>query len=321
MSPFETGREYSFNFHHVTWNRGPSRSILLSVAAICFLVPACTSRQARFATPDEAANSLVIAVRSENSEEVQRILGRGSKEILSSGDEVADRQTRERFLTAYDEKNSLVTEPDGSVTMQVGADDWPMPIPIVESRNAWRFDTARGKDEILNRRVGRNELSVREVCLALVDAQREYLAMDPDGDAVAEYAQKLISDPGQKNGLYWETGPDEPSSPLGELVADAAEEGYRRQSGARRPYHGYHFKLLTAQGPDAPGGARDYIVNGRMTEGFAVLAWPAEYGNSGVMTFVVSHHGIIYERDLGRRTDRIADSMSVFDPDPEWTVE
>ena len=296
----------------------------LPLALACLWAPGCGLRQERFATPEEAARALVVAVRSENSEEVGRILGRGGKEVVSSGDEVADRQTRQRFLTAYDEKNSLVAEPDGSVTLQVGQDDWPMPIPIVNTKDSWRFDTARGKDEILNRRIGRNELSVQQVCLALVDAQREYIATDRNGDGVPEYAQKLISDPGQKNGLYWETSADEPPSPAGPLVADAAEEGYgqrKNEGGQRRPFHGYYFKLLKSQGPNAPGGAREYVVNGRMTEGFALVAWPAQYGNSGVMTFLVSHQGVVYERDLGRRTERIASSITSFDPDPGWNVE
>jgi len=281
-------------------------------------------RQQGFHTPEEAAQELVRAARSQDVEEVHRILGREAEEIVSSGDDVADRQAREKFLNAYDEKNSLVAEADGSMTLQVGHDDWPMPIPIVEQRGSWRFDTRRGKDEILNRRIGRNELSIRQVCLAIVDAQREYVTKDHNGDGVLEYAQKIISDPGQRNGLYWETGPQEPPSPLGPLVAEAAEEGYgttSNQSGKRRPFHGYYFKLLKSQGPNAPGGSRDYMVNGRLTEGFAVVAWPAEYDNSGVMTFLTSHHGIVYEQNLGRRTERIASSMSALDPDSGWEIE
>jgi len=294
------------------------------IVAACVLTIGCSLQQERFSSPEEATGALIEASKSDQSDVVRRILGRGADDVLSSGDEVADRRAREKFLAAYDEKNALVAEPDGRVTLQVGKDDWPMPIPLVKSFGSWRFDTHRGKEEILNRRIGRNELSVRQVCLAIVDAQREYAAMDHNKDGVLEYAQKVISDPGEKNGLYWETHDDEPPSPLGPLVADAVEEGYgggKKESGQRRPYHGYYFKQLWSQGPNAPGGARDYMVNGRMIEGFAVVAWPAEYGNSGVMTFLVSHQGVVYERNLGKRTASIASSMTALDPDSEWSVE
>lgn len=292
-----------------------------AIVAAAVAVPGCTWQQARFDTPDDAAGAFVQAVRTEDADELQRILGPGGGEIMSSGDDVADRRMRETFLAAYDKKNALVAEADGSMVMEIGEDDWPMPIPIVERGRSWRFDTRRGKEEILNRRIGRNELSVQEVCLAFVDAQREYVAHDHNGDGVREYAQKLISDEGQKNGLYWETSEGEPPSPMGPLVAEAVEEGYGRSqptTGERRPYHGYYFKLLKKQGKHAPGGAQDYCVDGRMTGGFAVIAWPAEYDNSGVMTFLVSHQGLVYERDLGRPSARIASAMSEFDPDDTW---
>lgn len=295
---------------------------LLLIVGCC--AAGCGLQQERYVSPEAAAQALVAAVRSEDDEQVARVLGRGAKEVIRSGDQVADREALDRFLQAYDEKSAIVAEPDGSMTLQVGQDDWPMPIPIVERRGSWRFDTRGGKEEILNRRIGRNELSVREVCLAFVDAQREYISVDRNGDGVPEYAQKLISDVGQRNGLYWETAENEPPSPMGPLVAEAAEEGYGRQTageGQRRPYHGYYFKLLKSQGPHAPGGTKDYVVDGRMTEGFAVIAWPAEYGNSGIMTFLVSHQGVVYERDFGRRTDRLAPAITTFDPDPDWSVQ
>lgn len=293
------------------------------VMLVGLFIPGCGLRQRRFATPEEAASALVSAAKAEQKDEVHRILGRGANDVLSSGDEVADQQARNRFLAAYDEKHSLVVESNGTMTLQVGADDWPLPIPLVERSGSWRFDTRRGKDEILNRRIGRNELDVQQVCLALVDAQREYFAADRNGDGVHEFAQKLISDPGQRNGLYWETSPGESASPIGPLMAEAVAEGYGsnpNSTGNRRPYHGYYFKLLESQGPHAPGGAKDFVVNGRMTEGFALIAWPAEYGNSGVMSFLVSHHGVVYERNLGRHTARIASAMREFDPDPNWNV-
>lgn len=284
----------------------------------------CSMRQEGFATPEEAASALVAAAQAEQSDEVRRILGDGAEDVLSSGDEVADHQARARFLNAYEEKHALVSGQDGSMTLQVGHEDWPMPIPIVKQRNSWRFDVARGREEILNRRIGRNEFDAQQVCLALVDAQREYVSVDRNGDGVLEYAQKLISDPGQKNGLYWESVSGEPPSPMGPLVTQAAEEGYgasREEASQRRPYHGYYYKLLKSQGPNAPGGARQFMENGRLAQGFAVVAWPAEYDNSGVMTFLVSHHGVIYQSDLGPRTSEIAPSMSAFDPDPQWTLE
>lgn len=304
------------------WPVNGFRTVVL-ITTTGALFPGCSLQQERFSTPEEAVGAFAAAVRADNPEEIQRVLGRDSEEIVASGDEVADRQTRERFLDAYDEKNALVTEADGSVTLQVGDDDWPMPIPIVKRWGAWRFDTRRGREEILNRRIGRNEIFVLNVCHAIVDAQREYMAEDRNGDGVPEYARRFISDDGKKNGLYWPTGEDEPQSPLGPLVADAADEGYATtasESGEPRPFHGYYFKMLTSQGSSAPGGVRDYTVEGRMSGGFAVVAWPAEYGNSGVMTFLVNHIGIVYERDLGEQTEEIARPMTTFDPGPEWSV-
>lgn len=295
--------------------------LTLSLAALC---GGCSMRQEKFATPEDASAALVAAVRADDRERVGRILGRGSDEIMNSGDAVADRERRESFLAAYDAGNSVVAEADGGMTLQVGKDNWPLPIPIVERRGGWRFDSVRGREEVLNRRIGRNELSSQQVCLAIVDAQNEYASTDRDGNGALDYAQKIISDPGARNGLYYRTTDDEPQSPLGPLVADAADEGYtsrRTESGKRHPYHGYYFKILTAQGDSAPGGAKNYVVNGRMTDGFAVLAWPAEYGNSGVMTFMVDRNGILYERNLGRRTNRIAERMTEFDPDSGWTTE
>ncbi len=293
------------------------------VAAASLFTTGCSLRQDRFSSPEEAVQAMIEASKSEQPDRIRRILGPGADEVLSSGDEVADRQARDKFLKAYDEKHELVTGPDGSVTLQAGKDDWPMPIPIVKSWGKWRFDTRRGKEEILNRRIGRNELSVLQVCLAIVDAQRDYAAVDRNRDGIPEYARKIISDPGDKNGLYWKTSDGEPPSPLGPLVADAVEEGYgdaRNESDQRRPFHGYYFKLLKSQGPNASGGVRDYEEGGRLTEGFGVVAWPAEYGNSGVMTFQVNHQGVVYERNLGRRTARMASSMTEFDPDFGWSV-
>jgi hypothetical protein len=214
-----------------------------------------------------------------------------------------------------------VKSPDGSATLMVGRLDWPLPIPMLEDDGSWRFDAAEGKEEILARRIGRNELEAMEVCRAIVDAQREFAEAAPaGGDQPPAFAQKFLSDEGQRNGLYWAAREGEEPSPLGPLVAQAQEEGYlRTEAGAEpQPYHGYYFRMLKAQGPSAPGGAAEYVVNGRMTGGFAVLAYPAEHGNSGIMAFLVSHSGVLYEADLGLDTVGIARSMNVYEPGPQW---
>jgi hypothetical protein len=202
----------------------------------------------------------------------------------------------------------------------VGSEDWPFPIPLVKKDEYWFFDTMAGKEEILNRRIGRNELNAIQVCLAYVDAQREYVLKDRDGNKLLEYAQKFISSKGKKNGLYWEVKEGEKLSPLGPLVAKAAKEGYigRKPVGKHTPYHGYYYKILKAQGKNAPGGEYDYIVKEKMIGGFASVAYPAEYGNSGVMTFIVNHDGVVYEKDLGKETEKIATAMKKFDPDKTW---
>jgi hypothetical protein len=205
-------------------------------------------------------------------------------------------------------------------TLVVGEDEWPMPIPLVRSGDAWRFDADEGKDEILARRIGRNELSAIETCRAIVDAQREFAAISGRGSEPV-YAQKLASDPGQRNGLYWPTNAGEPPSPLGEEVVAAVAEGYGgRSATGPRPFHGYCFRLLKAQGPSAPGGARSYLTGDRMIGGFAIVAWPIEYENSGIMTFMVSNRGVVYQKDLGGRTERIASEMATFDPDASWEI-
>jgi hypothetical protein len=216
--------------------------------------------------------------------------------------------------------NKLVNENDMKVILHVGNGDWPFPIPVVKKGDHWLFDTMAGKEEILNRRIGRNELNAIQVCLAYVDAQREYVLKDRDGDKLLEYAQKFISREGEKNGLYWEAKEGEPQSPLGPLIAKAAGEGYagRKPGGKRNPYHGYYYRILKAQGKNAPGGEYDYMVSGKMIGGFALVAYPAEYGNSGVMTFIVNHDGVVYEKDLGKDTEKIATAMKKFNPDRTW---
>jgi hypothetical protein len=283
------------------------------------MVGGCSTAPRTFATPEAAVESLVGAMRAEDRAEVRTILGSEGQDLLRSGDDVADANAREEFLRLYDEKHRL-TQKDGVATLEVGATEWPLPIPVVRDEKGWWFDVWAGADEVLTRRIGRNELSAMQVCLAIHDAQREYAARDFDGDGMLEYATKFRSEPGKKDGLFWPPAPGEPESPLGELAASAAAEGYsaRGASSGPRAYHGYYYRILTEQGPSAPGGAMSYVAKGHMIGGFGVIAWPAEYGGSGLKSFLVSHHGVVYEKDLGDDTDRIARKMKAFDPGAGW---
>jgi hypothetical protein len=242
-------------------------------------------------------------------------LGRGGADIVSSGDAISDASARNRVIEAYDAKHLLVMEGTDKAVLIIGQEDWPFPIPLVRKDSAWRFDTAAGRDEILYRRIGRNELNAIETCLAYVDAQQEYAEHGVAGNRA--YAQRIVSRPGKKDGLFWPAQSSADESPLGELVASAAAEGYRAGQ-QRAPYHGYYYKVLTRQGPNASGGALDYVVRGSMIGGFALVAYPAEYRNSGVMTFLVNHQGNVYEKDLGPNTARIAAGMTAFNPDNTW---
>ena len=274
--------------------------------------------QRTFDTPDQAADALVSALRTWSRDQFKTLLGSEAEEEIGSGDDVADRNDAQRFLKAYDERHHLETEKDGRVTLVVGSDDWPLPIPIVKENDKWRFDGEAGREEIINRRIGRNELDVIEVCRAFVDAQKEYALANPNNSPVNEYARRFLSDDGKKNGLYWPTAEGEMPSPLGPFVAAAVEQGYSaaapKAGDEPRPYHGYCYHMLTAQGPGAKGGAMDYIVNGRMIGGFAAVAYPADYGNSGIMTFIVNQDGVVYQKDLGDDTEKMAKAMQSFDP-------
>ena len=272
--------------------------------------------QNSYSSPEEAVNGLIAAVRANDTMAMLAILGPGSKEMISSGDAVADRTGREKFLKAYDEKNILQQGPEDNWVLSVGNDNWPMPIPVVNKASKWLFDTQEGKQEILNRRIGRNELQVMNVLHAYVDAQHEYASKDCSGGGKVEFAQRLISTKGRHDGLYWEATDGEEESPLGPLVAQAAEEGYSNADIS--PFHGYYFRVLTRQGSHAEGGAYDYVVSGKMILGFAILAYPAEYKNSGVMTFIVNQEGIIYEKNLGSDTKQKSEAIKLFDPDPTW---
>jgi hypothetical protein len=288
--------------------------------------PATTPKSAaleprRFRSPEAAVQALVAALRAGDTKALLGVLGSEGRGLIVSGDPVSDRQGRQRFVQAYDASHRLVVAAANTAILHIGLDAWPFPIPLVKDAERWRFDPRRGREEIIARRVGRNELSTMQVCLAYVDAQREYYTQDRDGDGILEYAQRFDSRAGKRDGLYWPTPPAEPPSPLGTLVVSAQAQGYRRSPTAgQTPFHGYLFRILTGQGPAARDGAYDYIVNGHMIAGFGLVAFPAEYGASGVMTFIVNHDGVVYQKDLGSATDRAASTMHRFDPDATWTT-
>jgi len=295
----------------------------LTVALLAFVITATASAQQSFKTADEAADALLNAVKSGDQKAVMAVLGPDGAGIASSGDKVEDAAAGKRFTDAYDAKHQITMEGDKKAVLVLGDQDWPFPIPIVRKEHSWRFDTAAGREEILDRRIGRNELAVMQACLAYVDAQNDYANLMHASAGTSAYAQRFVSLPGKKDGLYWPTEPGEEPSPLGELVASATSEGYR-VGGERAPFHGYYYKILTRQGAAARGGAYDYIVNGKMIGGFALVAYPAAYRNSGVMTFLVNHEGTVFEKDLGPHTATIAEDMSAFNPDDTWkkvTVE
>jgi len=289
----------------------------LAIAALLCAATSVAMAQQTFKTPEEAATALVNAAKSGDSKSIVTVLGPDGEDIVSSGDEVADAATRAKFIAAYDAKHTIAMEGDSKAVMVVGPDDFPLPIPLVRKDGLWRFDTAAGREEILFRRIGENELDAIQSALAYVDAQDEYAEKDRTGAGVNTYAQRIISQPGKKDGLYWPTSQGEPPSPLGELVAEATKQGYRVGAG-RSPFHGYYFKILTKQGAAAAGGELEYIVNGKMIGGFALVAYPAEYRNSGVMTFIVNHAGTVFQKDLGPNTTQVAERMTAFNPDKTW---
>jgi Protein of unknown function (DUF2950) len=293
---------------------------IVAIGSVQTALGAAAVKQKTFSAPEEGVKALIDAMKKNDMKEILQILGPEAKPFLETGDPVSDRETRERFVKSYEESNKLVKSGDTKAVLEVGKDAWPLPIPLVKENGGWRFDTEEGKEEIINRRIGRNELDVIQVCLAVVDAEREYYQRDPDGDKLLQYAQKFISTKGKRDGLYWQTKPDEQPSPLGPLVARARGEGYKGADGKPIPYHGYYYKILTGQGKDAPGGAYDYVVRGKMMGGFGMVAYPAQYGASGIMTFIVNHDGVVYQKDLGPKTASVAQSMTRFNPDKTWTA-
>jgi len=288
------------------------------MAAIVILASASVaSAQQSFKTPEDAVEALVSATKDNWPKGVIAVLGPDGADIVSSGDKVADEAIRQKFLAAYEAKHQVTKEGDDKAVMIIGPEDFPFPIPLSRKDGAWRFDTAAGRVEILYRRIGRNELDAIQSCLAYVDAQNEYAQKDRTGAGVATYAQRIVSTAGKKDGLYWPAAQGEDASPLGELVAQATAQGYA-VGGGRIPFHGYYFKILTEQGRAAPGGELDYVVRGKMIGGFALVAYPAEYRNSGVMTFIINHAGIVFQKDLGERTAKLAERMTSFNPDQTW---
>lgn len=303
---------------------GALATILLLGMSICFngraLAASGGSFGEAFASKEAAAQALMQAMRAGDSDALLKILGPGSKPIVISGDAVADKAAKARIAAAYDQMHRFITEDDGRVFLYLGADNWPMPIPLIERKGKWYFDTAYGKEEILARRIGKNELNAIQVCEAMVQAQQQYGSQVQTGAEGKQFAQKFLSDEGKHNGLFWKAAAGEPPSPLGPLIASASAEGYGRNGhGKPAPYHGYIYRILKEQGSHAPGGAHSYVEEGRMTGGFAVLAYPASYRSSGVMTFMAGQDGVVYQKDLGSETSRRAASIKAYDPDDSWS--
>lgn len=300
----------------------PSR---LAFAVLMMMVVAACNRgtsQRDFASIDDAVGALVAAARSNDTSALVRVLGSEAEPAISSGDAIQDRNARERFVRAYEAEHTLSRGDAGEATLLVGTDQWPFPFPLVQSNGRWHFDSDAGTDEIVNRRVGANELSTIQSCLAFVDAQREYYMRNPQQAPLLQFAQRLVSTKGERDGLYWPTTGAEPPSPLGAGFARAQGEGYFQNGASKNePLRGYIYRLLTAQGPNAQGGAYSYLVDGKMIGGFALIAVPAEYGRSGVMTFIVNHDGIVYSKDLGPDTATAARAIQTFDPDSSWHRE
>jgi hypothetical protein len=307
----------NLNFGRFDWASLPKLAAVVILLTGCFAIRSVAQQpgQKTFSSAEEASNALVTAAQNNDEKAMLEILGPEGKQIVSSGDDAEDTQNRANFAQRYQEMHRLVKEPDGTTTLYIGAENWPTPIPLVSNGKSWYFDTEAGKKEILFRRVGRNEMSAIRVCLELVAAEKEYHSSQHD-----VYAQKVFSDEGQHNGLYWKAADGESPSPIGPLVAQAVVEGYAAKSeeGSRTPYRGYYFRVLTRQGKNGPGGAKSYVVDGKMTAGFALVAFPAEYRSSGVMTFIVGEDGVVYQKDLGKKTAVVAKAMNEYNPSSSW---
>ncbi|MDR3415811.1 MAG: DUF2950 domain-containing protein [Nevskia sp.] len=291
---------------------------LLACCALLSTVRADDGAQKTFPTAHAAARALAAAAKADDIPALLQIFGPTGKDLVESGDDVADKTARTHFAAAYEARHTMRNVSTGRFILEVGKADWPVPVPIVKKDGHWMFDSASGLQEVLYRRVGRNELAAIRVCHALIDAEREYALAGHDGNPSGAYTKRLVSEPGTQNGLYWPVKEDEPASPAGPFVAHASANGYDVLEGKPTPFYGYFFRVLTAQGPHAHRGARDYMVDGRLTAGVALLAYPAEYRNSGVMTFIISRHGTLYQKDLGPDTEAAAKAITAYDPDPSW---
>ena len=291
---------------------------IVAVIALGASATLAADAQESFSTPQQAVDALIAANRSDNKTELLNILGPQAEKLISSGDAVADKEGREKFLAHYDAAHKLENEGSDKEVLIVGEKEWPLPVPLVRRNGEWRFDTEAGAQEILDRRIGRNELNVIEICRTYVEAQQEYAEDHLLADGKHEYAQRFLSHDGKHDGLYWPVGPGEEESPLGPLIAFAQAEGKAHET--PKPYHGYYYKILTGQSKNAPGGAVSYISGGHMTGGFALLAFPAKYGDSGIMTFTVNQDGIVHEKDLGHDTAKIAARIKNYNPDESWTL-
>ena len=292
------------------------------LATPAYAAPAPAEKQQSFASPDAAVDALVKAMQAGDVKAELAILGPGAGALVVSGDPVADRAARHRFLDAYANSHALTQAGDGRMVLAIGPNAWPLPIPLEQATNRWHFDAALGARQIVDRRIGRNELMTIRTLLAVVAAQKDYFDRLQRGTGTGAYAQRVLSTPGKQDGLYWDAATGEAPSPLGPLIEQVQSEGYpgaTAAKGQQTPYQGYFYHMLKAQGPNAPGGAKDYVQNGRMTGGFAFVAWPAGYGSSGIMTFLVDQDGVVFQKDLGRTTAKIVAGMTRFDPDLTWT--
>jgi hypothetical protein len=291
------------------------------LALLLFAGLAKATDQKTFATPAEAVQALVKASEDESQEEMLAVFGDDGKDLVFSGDTIQDKARMRSFVKAFKTEHTIVTKDANTRILQVGASGWQMPIPLVNDGGKWKFDTAAGKQEVLFRRIGHNELGAIAACRGFIDAQRDYAAVGHDGLPAGIYAQKLMSDPGEQNGLYWETKEDEPASPAGPFLAKAGGEGYGASTGNEesQPYHGYFYRILQGQGTAAKGGAKSYLSDGKLTGGVALVAYPAQYKVSGVMTFIINQHGVVYQKDLGEKTLDLAGAMTEYNPDRTWT--
>lgn len=294
--------------------------VLMTLGLGCGHMPTARTQES-FYSPEDAVNAMIEALRINHVDRLSVIFGPGSEDLVSSGDPTADQIRGKQFVQNFEQKNRLDKIDQDRVILRIGEEDWPFPIPLLKTDKGWQFATEEGKEEIIARRIGRNELITIQVCLAYADAQREYAMVDLDGDGLLEYARQFKSDPGKQNGLYWPETEGNPVSPLGPLLVAAESKGYDWSQNDEEPdpFYGYYYRILDAQGKHAAGGAYEYVINGKMIGGFALIAYPAEYGASGIMTFMVNHEEVVYQRDLGEQTEKIVQKINLFDPDETWS--